>query len=141
MLPIGLAGPSRVTDRFPRWRLRCLVPMVRPASPPGPIGLILPTFTQDTVPAWAARPPRGSPDVGDDPIDGVVETCRRAEQLGADALWACDHLFWHGPCLESMMSWRWPQPPPSRLTLGTCVLQLPLRQAPVVAKQAATLQP
>ncbi len=28
----------------------------------------------------------------------------------------------------------------SRVTLGTCVMQLPLRQAPVVAKQAATLQ-
>src|SRR5664280_1522630 len=26
----------------------------------------------------------------------------RPECAGAGALWACDHLFWHGPCLESL---------------------------------------
>ena len=31
------------------------------------------------------------------PIAHLAAVCRSAEQLGADALWACDHLFWHGP--------------------------------------------
>ena len=63
-----------------------------------------------------------------------------AEQLGADALWACDHLFWHGPSLESMMALAIAATATDTATLGTCVIQLPLRQAPVVAKQAASLQ-
>ncbi len=114
--------------------------MVRPVSPPGPVGLILPTFTQGSPPVWAQRMPLGVPDRGGDPIARLVDTCRRAEELGADALWTCDHLFWHGPCLESMMVLAMGATATSRATLGTCVMQLPLRQAPAVAKQAATLQ-
>ncbi len=112
--------------------------MVRPATPPGAIGLILPTFTQDTLPAWAHPLPSAEPVA--DPVADLRETCRSAEALGADALWACDHLFWHGPCLESMMALAVAATATTRATLGTCVVQLPLRQAPEVAKQAATLQ-
>lgn len=114
--------------------------MVRPASPPGPIGLILPTFTQETVPAWAKPLPAAEAGPSPDPVADLLETCRRAEQLGADALWTCDHLFWHGPCLESMVVLAMAATATSRAALGTCVMQLPLRQAPAVAKQAATLQ-
>ena len=60
--------------------------------------------------------------------------------MGADALWACDHLFWHGPSLEPMTALAIAATATDTATLGTCVIQLPLRQAPVVAKQAASLQ-
>src|SRR5450631_1199249 len=122
-----------------RRRLRCHVPMVRPANPLGPIGLVLPTFVQDTVPLWAAAPsPIGHP--GIDRLSDLATTCRRAEALGADALWACDHLYWHGPSLECLTVLTVAATATERAILGTCVVQLPLRQAPAVAKQAATLQ-
>ncbi len=110
--------------------------MERPATPPGPIGLVLPTFVQDTVPPWAEAADRSS----GDPIGDLAAVCSTAEQLGADALWACDHLFWHGPSLESMMTLAIAATATDTASLGTCVVQLPLRQAPAVAKQAASLQ-
>ncbi len=70
----------------------------------------------------------------------LAETCRAAEALGVDALWATDHLFWHGPALECMTALTVAATSTRRAMLGTCVIQLPLRQAPVVAKQAASLQ-
>jgi alkanesulfonate monooxygenase SsuD/methylene tetrahydromethanopterin reductase-like flavin-dependent oxidoreductase (luciferase family) len=112
--------------------------MVRPATPLGPIGLVLPTFVQDTVPSWAAGASPVDPAI--EPVADLAATCRQAEQLGADALWTCDHLFWHGPSLESMMVLAVAATATERAMLGTCVVQLPLRQAPAVAKQAATLQ-
>jgi alkanesulfonate monooxygenase SsuD/methylene tetrahydromethanopterin reductase-like flavin-dependent oxidoreductase (luciferase family) len=113
--------------------------MVRPTSPLGPIGLVLPTFVQDGVPPWAEVPsPTVPPTIG--PLSDLATTCRRAEQLGADALWACDHLFWHGPSLECMVALTVAATATERATLGTCVVQLPLRQAAAVAKQAASLQ-
>lgn len=137
------------------------MPMERPATPPGPIGLVLPTFVQDTVPQWAEPPATARPTDSDGshptsptpptsrassnraaggPIGELTDVCSRAEQLGADALWACDHLFWHGPSLESMLSLTVAATATTTAALGTCVVQLPLRQAPAVAKQAATLQ-
>jgi alkanesulfonate monooxygenase SsuD/methylene tetrahydromethanopterin reductase-like flavin-dependent oxidoreductase (luciferase family) len=111
---------------------------VLPTAPLGPIGLILPTFVQHTVPAWA-EPPDGPPnDV--DPLSELADLCRRAETAGADALWACDHLFWHGPCLECLVVLTVAATVTERPALGTCVIQLPLRRAVAVAKQAATLQ-
>jgi len=109
--------------------------METPATPLGPIGLVLPTFVQDTVPTWAA--PRGR---AGDPTADVAALCHRAEELGAGALWACDHLFWHGPCLECMVVLAVAATATTLATLGTCVVQLPLRHAPAVAKQAASLQ-
>ncbi len=122
--------------------------MVRPATPLGPIGLVLPTFVQESVPPWAAAldpPDRSAPadqalEGSGDPVAEVADLCHRAEELGADALWVCDHLFWHGPCLESMVVLSIAATATNRAILGTCVVQLPLRQAPVVAKQAASLQ-
>jgi len=106
----------------------------RPSEPLGAVGLILPTFVQDTVPAWAGAP------AGADPLAELADLCRRAEAAGADALWACDHLFWHGPCLECLVVLTVAATATERAALGTCVVQLPLRRAVAVAKQAATLQ-
>jgi alkanesulfonate monooxygenase SsuD/methylene tetrahydromethanopterin reductase-like flavin-dependent oxidoreductase (luciferase family) len=113
--------------------------METPATPLGPIGLVLPTFVQNTVPSWAAHPGRAD-DQDTYPIAGVAEVCRTAEELGASALWACDHVFWHGPCLECMVVLTVAATATSKAVLGSCVVQLPLRQASVVAKQAASLQ-
>jgi alkanesulfonate monooxygenase SsuD/methylene tetrahydromethanopterin reductase-like flavin-dependent oxidoreductase (luciferase family) len=101
------------------------------ATPLGPIGLVLPTFVQDSEPDWAVE-------AGGD--HDLATTCREAEALGADALWACDHLFWHGPALECMVALAVAATATTRAALGTCVVQLPLRQAAAVAKQAASLQ-
>ncbi len=114
------------------------MPPVRPPAPLGPIGLILPTFVQHTVPPWAG-PADGVAGDGD-PLAELAELCRRAEDAGAGALWACDHLFWHGPCLECMVVLTVAATVTQRAALGTCVIQLPLRRAVAVAKQAATLQ-
>jgi alkanesulfonate monooxygenase SsuD/methylene tetrahydromethanopterin reductase-like flavin-dependent oxidoreductase (luciferase family) len=98
----------------------------------------LATFVQDTVPTWAEATGDRSPD--DDPLADLADQCRRAEEAGADALWACDHLFWHGPCLECLVVLTVAATVTERAALGSCVVQLPLRRAVAVAKQAATLQ-
>ncbi len=119
------------------------MPLERSATGPGPIGLILPTFVQDTVPSWAG-PSGPAAEVGadpaPDPASHLATVARAAEQAGADALWACDHLFWHGPSLECLVALTVAATATDRVRLGSCVIQLPLRQAPAVAKQAASLQ-
>ena len=70
----------------------------------------------------------------------VADLCRQAEATGADSIWAVDHLFWPHPLDEAMLRLAVAAGATSRATLGTCVLQLPLRHAPAVAKQASALQ-
>lgn len=65
---------------------------------------------------------------------------REAEALGAAALWAPDHLFWGQPILECLTTLTAVATSTSRAAIGSCVLQLPLREPAVVAKQATTLQ-
>jgi alkanesulfonate monooxygenase SsuD/methylene tetrahydromethanopterin reductase-like flavin-dependent oxidoreductase (luciferase family) len=91
----------------------------------GTLGLILPTFPQDgaDLPGAAA----------------LATLCRGAEAGGAGTLWACDHLFWHGPALEALSVLGVAAGATTRAAIGTCVLQLPLRHAPSVAKEAAAL--
>ena len=119
-------------------RVPCGVAPVRTVERLGSVGLILPTFVQDTVPTWAAGTGAALPD--GDPLAELADQCRRAEEAGADALWACDHLFWHGPCLECLLVLTVAATATEHVALGTCVVQLPLRRAVAVAKQAATLQ-
>ncbi len=124
--------------------------MVQPATALGRIGLILPTFVQDTVPSWAGDRGRavsggasGASDHGEPRqhrLGDLATTCRRAEEAGADALWACDHLFWHGPSLECMVALTVAATATDRAAVGSCVLQLPLRRAAAVAKQVASMQ-
>jgi alkanesulfonate monooxygenase SsuD/methylene tetrahydromethanopterin reductase-like flavin-dependent oxidoreductase (luciferase family) len=70
----------------------------------------------------------------------LAELCRQAEATGADSLWAVDHLFWPHPINESMTTLAIAASATRRPTLGTCVLQLPLRAPAEVAKQATALQ-
>ncbi len=116
------------------------MPSVPPSAllRPGPLGLILPTFALEDVPQWAQ--PGGVASAGSDPVGTLQEICRQAEALGAEALWVCDHLFWHRPLLECTVALTVAALATERAQVGSCVIQLPLRHAPVVAKQAATLQ-
>jgi alkanesulfonate monooxygenase SsuD/methylene tetrahydromethanopterin reductase-like flavin-dependent oxidoreductase (luciferase family) len=70
----------------------------------------------------------------------LSEICRRAEATGADSLWAVDHLFWPHPINECLTTLAVAAAATWRPTLGSCVLQLPLRQPSAVAKQATALQ-
>ncbi len=126
------AGDGRA---WPPRGLRCLVAMERPAPVLGPIGFILPTFPQDSPDPWS-----GGSGFADGGIAALERVCRDAEALGADALWACDHLFWPGPCLECLTVVAVAAGASERARVGSCVLQLPLRDARAVAKQASTLQ-
>jgi len=92
----------------------------------GGLGLILPTFPQDSNALPAAH--------------ALVTLCRDAEGAGASALWACDHLFWHGPSLETLTALGLAASATRAATIGSCVLQLPLRSVPALAKEAAGLQ-
>lgn len=86
------------------------------------------------------RPVEPSVTAGDQPATDLAALCRTAEDAGATALWACDHLFWHGPSLECLVALTVAATATRQATLGSCVIQLPLRSASAVAKQAATLQ-
>ncbi len=70
----------------------------------------------------------------------LAALCRRAEQSGADSLWAVDHLYWPHPIAEPLTTLAVAATVTARPTLGTCVLQLPLRTPDAVAKQATALQ-
>lgn len=129
---------AHVSDSGQR-RIPSTVAMERPATSVGPIGFVLPTFPQDTQPPWASPSSDGT-HAGGDPIGGLASICRDAEQLGAGALWACDHLFWHSPNLECLTALTLAATATHRAAVGSCVLQLPLRQPNVVAKQVAGLQ-
>jgi len=103
-----------------------VAPSHRRAAPrPGGLGLILPTFPQGNS---------GLPDTA-----ALAATCRSAEAAGARALWACDHLYWHGPALEAFGALTVAATATAAVAIGPCVLQLPLRHAPSVAKEAAAL--
>ena len=99
------------------------------------LGLILPATTQGELAS------DGSNTLGNtNSAAELVELCRRAEDTGADSLWAVDHLYWPHPIGEALTTLAVAAVATTRPTLGTCVLQLPLRQAAAVAKQATALQ-
>jgi alkanesulfonate monooxygenase SsuD/methylene tetrahydromethanopterin reductase-like flavin-dependent oxidoreductase (luciferase family) len=70
----------------------------------------------------------------------LSELCRQAESTGATSLWAVDHLFWPHPINECLTTLAIAAAATRRVTLGSCVLQLPLRHPAAVAKQATALQ-
>jgi alkanesulfonate monooxygenase SsuD/methylene tetrahydromethanopterin reductase-like flavin-dependent oxidoreductase (luciferase family) len=99
------------------------------------LGLIIPTSTQEELTS------KGSSTTGTTgSASELSELCRRAEAAGADSLWAVDHLYWPHPVAEAMTTLAVAATATETPTLGTCVLQLPLRQPAAVAKQATALQ-
>jgi len=78
------------------------------------------------------------PDIGT-----IVTYGRRAEELGFDSLWVWDHMFLGSkrpfPVLESLTTLTVLATATESVELGTGILVLPLRNAAVLAKTAATL--
>jgi alkanesulfonate monooxygenase SsuD/methylene tetrahydromethanopterin reductase-like flavin-dependent oxidoreductase (luciferase family) len=113
---------------------------VRPVGPLASVGLILPTLP------WQENPVEPGITKGGKhlPTKSTTERLRHlvgaAERAGATGLWACDHLFWNRPLLEPFASLAVASTASTTATLGTCVLQLPMRSPAAVARQAATLQ-
>ncbi len=70
----------------------------------------------------------------------VFDLCERAEATGADSLWAVDHLYWPHPINECLTTLTIAAAATRGPTLGSCILQLPLRHPGAVAKQATSLQ-
>ena len=100
------------------------MPPVRLSAPLGAVGLILPTFVQRTVPAWAEPVDELSTDV--DPLAELAARCRRAEAAGTSALWVCDHQFGHGTCLECRVTVTVAATVTDRPARGRCMMQLPI---------------
>ncbi len=70
----------------------------------------------------------------------LSELCQAVEASGADSLWAVDHLFWPHPLNECLTTLAVAAGATERLTVGSCILQLPLRRPEAVAKQVTSLQ-
>ena len=65
---------------------------------------------------------------------------RDVEAHGFDAIWVEDRIFHPAPMADALMLLSWAAANTQRVTLGTAVMVLNLRQAPVVARQVSTLQ-
>jgi probable F420-dependent oxidoreductase len=63
----------------------------------------------------------------------------RVEQAGLDSLWVGDHISWTNPNLESLTALACYIARTKRITVGTSVLIMPLRQPVVLAKQLSTM--
>ncbi len=76
-------------------------------------------------------------------VEAILAYGRRAEELGFESLWAWDHMFLGTqrpfPFLESLSTLLLLARETERVELGTGILVLPLRNAAVLAKTAATL--
>jgi alkanesulfonate monooxygenase SsuD/methylene tetrahydromethanopterin reductase-like flavin-dependent oxidoreductase (luciferase family) len=103
--------------------------------PIGRTGLILPTFPQTSAPRWVDGGRDGGWAGG-----SLADLAKRAEAAGAGSLWATDHLFWHGPCLECLVALTIIASATDHVGVGSCVIQLPLRRPGEVAKQASAIQ-
>ncbi|MGH9115531.1 MAG: LLM class flavin-dependent oxidoreductase, partial [Acidimicrobiales bacterium] len=72
-------------------------------------------------------------------IPPVVESARRAESCGFDAVWVGDHLVSPAPVLDSLCVLSAVASVTSRVEVGVSVLQLGLRHLVWTAKQLATI--
>jgi alkanesulfonate monooxygenase SsuD/methylene tetrahydromethanopterin reductase-like flavin-dependent oxidoreductase (luciferase family) len=98
--------------------------------------MILPATLQEELPDETGSTAGHTPGTA----ANVAELCRRAEETGADSLWAVDHLYWPHPINECLTTLTIAAASTRRPTLGSCILQLPLRHPAAVAKQVTALQ-
>ena len=68
-----------------------------------------------------------------------AEFFRDVEACGLDAIWVEDRIFHPNPLADSLLLLSWAAAHTRRLLLGTAVLMLNLRFAPIVARQISTL--
>ncbi|MDA1097789.1 MAG: LLM class flavin-dependent oxidoreductase [Proteobacteria bacterium] len=64
---------------------------------------------------------------------------RDIETMGLDAIWVEDRIFHAAHLADSLMLLSWAAANTQRVRLGTAVLLLNLRQAPILARQVSTL--
>ena len=64
---------------------------------------------------------------------------KRVEDLGFDMMFCGDHVYHNAPLPECLINIMDMAAVTSRITLGSCVLQLPMRDPSVTAKQIATI--
>jgi alkanesulfonate monooxygenase SsuD/methylene tetrahydromethanopterin reductase-like flavin-dependent oxidoreductase (luciferase family) len=111
---------------------------VRPLGHLAPLGLLLPP--SPLVETAASAGTTGGATSAQSPARNLARFCAEAETLGAGGLWAIDHLFWHAPMIECLTTLAVAACATERIPIGSCVLQLPLRNPAAVAKQASALQ-
>jgi alkanesulfonate monooxygenase SsuD/methylene tetrahydromethanopterin reductase-like flavin-dependent oxidoreductase (luciferase family) len=70
----------------------------------------------------------------------VAEVVGRVEASGADGLWLADHILWHSKAIDAQSTLPALASHAQRLTIGSCVLQLPLRDPITVAKTMVNAQ-
>ncbi len=71
--------------------------------------------------------------------DSFFSFVDRAEERGFDSLWVGDHIIWNSPHLEGLTTLSMYVARTKRLTLGTAILILPLRQPVLVARMLSLL--
>lgn len=76
---------------------------------------------------------------GLDSGQAYAEFFREIEASGFDAIWVEDRILHPAPLADSLVLLSWAAANTERLLLGTAVMVLNLRLAPVVARQVATL--
>lgn len=70
----------------------------------------------------------------------VAEVVDRVEASGADGLWLADHILWHSPAIDAQSTLPALASHARTLTIGSCVLQMPLRDPITVAKSMVNTQ-
>ena len=73
------------------------------------------------------------------PVPGLLDWAEELEGLGFDVIWVRDHVLWHSPVLDPLVTLGALAARTRRVALGPGVLLLPLRPPAVVAKALATL--
>lgn len=68
------------------------------------------------------------------------EVVDRVEATGVDGLWLADHILWHSPAIDALSTLPVLAAHARSLTIGSCVLQLPLRDPISVAKTMVNTQ-
>jgi len=71
--------------------------------------------------------------------DAFFHFIDRVEELGLDSLWVGDHIAWTNPTLEALTVLACYVARTKRITVGTSVLIMPLRQPVVLAKMLGTM--
>ncbi len=113
----------------------------------GPLGLVLPpstaldapvgksstsSITDGTTPSNTSLVPKGV-------ARWIASAAQRGEAAGADALWVVDHIFWGQPMLECLTTLSVVATATDHVAIGSGILQLPMRNAAIVAKEATAL--
>src|SRR3954454_18625394 len=80
------------------------------------------------------------PQDGDGRWRNVGDVVQRVEDSGADGLWLADHILWHSKAIDAQSTLPALASHATSITIGSCVLQMPLRDPVTVAQIFANTQ-